>query len=62
MQLLFLCGGTYTMDFKEAAEFVNEIKPKITIPIHYGDIVGSKEDAENFKRLVNNDINCKIFL
>lgn len=50
------------MDFKEAAEFVNEIKPKITIPIHYGDIVGSKEDAENFKRLVNNDINCKIFL
>ena len=28
-------GGTYTMDFKEAAYFINEIKPKIAVPIHY---------------------------
>ena len=28
-------GGTYTMDFKEAASLINEIKPKIAIPTHY---------------------------
>ena len=27
-------GGTYTMDFKEAAHLINEIKPKIAVPIH----------------------------
>ena len=27
-------GGTYTMDFKEAATLVNEIKPKMAIPNH----------------------------
>ena len=32
-------GGTYTMDYKEAAELINEIKPKIAIPTHYGEIV-----------------------
>ena len=46
-------GGTYTMNFKEAASLVNKIKPKYAIPIHYGSIVGSKENAENFIRLLN---------
>lgn len=53
-------GGTYTMDFKEAAELVNEIKPKVAIPIHYGSIVGTNEDAINFQKLLNPEINCKI--
>ena len=46
-------GGTYTMDFKEAAELVNEIKPKVAVPIHYGSIVGTNEDAINFQKLLN---------
>ena len=45
-------GGTYTMDAKEAAEAVNSFKPKIAVPIHYGTIIGSIEDAERFKKLV----------
>lgn len=53
-------GGTYTMDFKEAAELVNEIKPKVAIPIHYGSIVGTSEDAINFQKLLNPEIKCKI--
>ncbi len=44
-------GGTYTMDAREAAEAVNTIRPKMAIPIHYGDIVGSLQDAEKFKEL-----------
>ncbi len=55
-------GGTYTMDFKEAAELVNIIKPKIVVPIHYGEIVGSRQDAEEFKKLINKEIKCEILL
>ncbi len=47
-------GGTYTMNAKEAAEAANLIKPKIAIPMHYGDIVGTSSDAEKFKAL------CKV--
>ena len=53
-------GGKFTMDYKEAAELANEIKPKIVIPIHYGTIVGSKEDAINFKSLISSDTECII--
>lgn len=49
-------GGTYTMNYEEAAELVNEIKPKFAIPIHYGSIVGTKEDAEKFMKLLNPEI------
>ena len=45
-------GGTYTMDFKEAAELINEIKPKIAVPIHYGSVVGTKQDATDFIKLL----------
>lgn len=53
-------GGTYTMDYEEAAKLINEIKPKIAVPTHYGVIVGSKKDGENFSKLVNKDIEVKI--
>lgn len=41
-------GGTYTMNAKKAAELINTIKPSVAIPIHYGSIVGKKEDADKF--------------
>lgn len=46
-------GGTYTTDFKEAAQLVNEIKPKIAVPTHYGSVVGTKQDATDFVRLLH---------
>ena len=55
-------GGTYTMDFKEAAKLVNEIKPKMAIPIHYGDIVGTKQDAIDFSKLLHPEIKCEILI
>ena len=55
-------GGTYTMNYEEAASLTNTIKPKIVIPIHYGSIVGNKEDAYRFKELIDKDIECKIML
>ena len=44
-------GGTYTMDAAEAAEATKHFKPKIAIPYHWGDIVGSKKDAKKFAEL-----------
>ena len=55
-------GGTYTMDYKEAAELINEIKPKIAVPTHYATIVGSIEDGKNFSKLLNSDIECKVYI
>lgn len=53
-------GGTYTMNYKEAAELVNNIKPKVAVPIHYGSVVGTIEDANNFVDLLDKDIEGKI--
>ena len=55
-------GGTYTMNYTEAAELVNAIKPKIVVPTHYGDIVGEKDDGEKFKKLLNGNIQCEILI
>jgi L-ascorbate metabolism protein UlaG (beta-lactamase superfamily) len=48
-------SGTYVMTAEEAARAVNEkIKPsKLAIPMHYGAIVGSDQDAARFKQLVS---------
>jgi L-ascorbate metabolism protein UlaG (beta-lactamase superfamily) len=45
-------GGTYTMDAREACEAVKRIGPKAAIPMHYGSVVGSIKDAEEFVRCV----------
>jgi len=61
--LLLPIGGTYTMGAKEAAKAVLLIHPKIAIPMHYGSgIVGTLEDAELFKELVESksDIHVRI--
>ena len=55
-------GGTYTMDYKEAATLTNKIKPKNTIPIHYGLIVGKYEDAIKYSNLLDKEIECKIII
>lgn len=49
-------GGTYTMTPKEAAELINEISPKVTIPTHFGAVVGSPEDADEFEKNVDPSI------
>ena len=45
-------SGTYVMTAKEAAEAVATIDPKVVIPMHFGAIVGERNDAETFKKLV----------
>ena len=55
-------GGTYTMNYEEAAELTNIIKPKIVVPTHYGSIVGTKEDGIQFKKLIDSVIECRILI
>ena len=55
-------GGTYTMDFKEAAQLVNQIQPKVAVPIHYGSVVGTKQDAEEFIKLLHTNIKGVILM
>ena len=49
--LLVPVGGTYTMTAEEAAEAANAIGPQWAVPMHYGDIVGSDDDADRFEEL-----------
>ncbi|MCK4417690.1 MAG: MBL fold metallo-hydrolase [Candidatus Latescibacteria bacterium] len=49
--VLLPIGGIYTMDAREAAKAAKKINPQVAIPIHWGDIVGSAQDAEKFREL-----------
>jgi len=41
-------SGTYVMTAEEAVEAAKTIKPKFAIPMHFGAIVGSTDDAWRF--------------
>ena len=49
-------GGKYTMDPAEAAELINTIRPKTAVPVHYGGIVGHRDDGKKFASLVDGGI------
>ncbi len=49
--LLIAVGGTYTSAPKEAAEIAIRINPKLAIPIHWGGVVGTRDDALLFSEL-----------
>ncbi|MBD3166344.1 MBL fold metallo-hydrolase [bacterium] len=46
---LLTVSGTYVMTADEAVEAAGRIGPKVAIPMHWGDIVGGRADAEHFK-------------
>ncbi|MBP5654899.1 MAG: MBL fold metallo-hydrolase [Clostridiales bacterium] len=56
------CGGTYTMNYKEAAKLVNAIRPSVAIPTHYGKVVGNASDGDSFAKLVDDGIQVDIKL
>ncbi len=58
-------GGHYTMDKKQAAEYIAELKPKAALPTHYGSIIGNKTDGrefENYLKTLNRDIQVELKL
>ncbi len=41
-------GGTYTMNAAQAADACGVIRPRMAVPYHWGDIVGTEDDARAF--------------
>jgi L-ascorbate metabolism protein UlaG (beta-lactamase superfamily) len=44
-------GGTVTMGPDEAAKAASDVKAKTAIPMHWGSVIGSIEDAQKFCKL-----------
>ena len=54
-------GGRFTMTVEEAVEAAKMIKPSLAIPMHYGSIIGTEEDAKEFVKLCREEkINAEI--
>ena len=53
-------GGRFTMTFEEAVEAAKLIKPSLAIPMHWGSIVGTENDADEFVEMCKKEgINAK---
>jgi L-ascorbate metabolism protein UlaG (beta-lactamase superfamily) len=53
-------SGTYVMTAEEAIQAARAIKPGLAIPMHYGAIVGSEDDAVKFKKALLGEIEVVI--
>jgi L-ascorbate metabolism protein UlaG (beta-lactamase superfamily) len=54
-------GGRFTMNPEEAVEAAKIIKPDLAVPMHYGSIIGEKEDGEEFVKLCEEEgINAQV--
>ncbi len=43
-------GGTFTMDYQEAAGLVKAMEPQLAVPMHYGFVVCSPSHAQLFRK------------
>ena len=55
-------GGTFTMNYEEAAEFINTMRPAKVIPYHYGTLVGDEKDGKRFRKLIERGIDVELML
>ncbi|MEW6109651.1 MAG: MBL fold metallo-hydrolase [Nitrospirota bacterium] len=53
-------SGTYVMTADEAVKAALDIRPDIAIPMHYGSIVGSPDDAKRFAEGLKGKIKVEI--
>ncbi|MCB2201073.1 MBL fold metallo-hydrolase [bacterium] len=51
-------GGTYTMTAEEAVAAVRKINPRVVVPMHWGDIVGERGDAE----YIRDNVPCQVVI
>jgi L-ascorbate metabolism protein UlaG (beta-lactamase superfamily) len=49
-------SGRYVMTAEEAAEAARIVQPSVAVPVHYGAVVGSIEDARRFAELVPDQV------
>jgi L-ascorbate metabolism protein UlaG (beta-lactamase superfamily) len=53
-------SGTYVMTADEAVQAALDIKPGLAIPMHYGSIIGTENDAEKFAQGLKGKIDVQI--
>lgn len=53
-------SGVYVMDAAGAAKAALVIQPKVAVPMHYGEIVGSERDAEAFRRMLEGRVRVEV--
>lgn len=53
-------SGTYVMTAEQAVQAALAIEPKLAIPMHYGAIVGDREDALQFKKALEGKVEVQI--
>ena len=49
-------SGAYVMTADEAAQAARAINPKVAVPMHYAEIVGTEEDAKKFKKALEGQV------
>jgi L-ascorbate metabolism protein UlaG (beta-lactamase superfamily) len=49
-------SGTYVMSPQEAAEAARRIDPGVAVPMHWGTVIGSEEDADAFAKAAPVDV------
>lgn len=55
-------GGTYTMNVEEAAALARKLRPRLAVPVHYGSIVGDKEDGLRFAEALRGEVPVEVLL
>ncbi|MDE6851040.1 MAG: MBL fold metallo-hydrolase [Lachnospiraceae bacterium] len=53
-------GGMFTMNARQAADYINTIHPQVAIPIHYGKVAGKRSDEDTFADAVEDTIQVSI--
>ncbi len=53
-------SGTYVMTSEQAVQAARAINPKVAIPMHYGAIVGEEQDALDFKKALEGEIEVRV--
>jgi len=53
-------SGTYVMTADEAVKAALDIRPEVAIPMHYGSIVGSEDDARKFADALKGKVEVRI--
>jgi len=49
-------GGTYTMDAEQAAQAAARIRPRVVVPMHWGRLVGTRDDVKRLERSMPADV------
>ena len=53
-------SGTYVMTAEEAVKAALAIEPALAIPMHYGTVAGTEDDALSFKRALEGKVEVQV--